>query len=355
MFYSAVRTASFRNLCDAEIETAAGDVFLVGENGQGKSNFLEALYFCSYGSSFRNVKEAELIKSGEKGCSVSGTLGDALYGTITVKIENSKKSLALDGKKIADRKDILQASPAIVFCHEDMEFVAGSPERRRWFFDQSLSLYDPVYLDELRRFRRVLRNRNAALKQGEFSLLDALDVQMVSHGMALMEKRREVASLFSECFGPLYAEVSGIEDISVRYAPSWKGDDAAKISAALAERREGDLGFGTSMSGPHRDRYIFTRQGLEFAGRASTGQRRLLALLLRAAQALLYARMTGRNPLLLLDDVLLELDGEKRRRFLSVLPRYDQAFYTFLPEEPYEKYRKDDTLVYYVKEGELRR
>jgi DNA replication and repair protein RecF len=355
MFYSAVRTASFRNLCNAEVETAAGDVFLVGENGQGKSNFLEALYFCSYGSSFRNAKETELIRSGEKSCSVSGTLGDALYGTITVKIENNKKSLFMDGKKIADRKDMLQASPAIVFCHEDMEFVAGSPERRRWFFDQSLSLYDPAYLDELRRYRRVLRNRNAALKQGELSFLDALDIQMVSHGMAVMEKRRWAAALFSECFGPLYAEVSGIEGISLRYAPSWKGDDAAKISAALAEKRSGDLGFGTSMSGPHRDRYIFTRKGVEFAAAASTGQRRLLALLLRTAQALLYTRMTGRRPLLLLDDVLLELDGEKRRRFLSVMPAYDQAFYTFLPEEPYEKYRKDDTLVYYVREGALSR
>jgi DNA replication and repair protein RecF len=109
------------------------------------------------------------------------------------------------------------------------------------------------------------------------------------------------------------------------------------------------------MSGPHRDRYIFIRKHAEFAGNASTGQRRLLALLLRAAQAQLYTRITGRKPLLLLDDVLLELDGEKRRRFLSVMPAYDQAFYTFLPEEPYERYRKDDTLVYYVKEGKASR
>jgi DNA replication and repair protein RecF len=353
MFYRAVRTASFRNLLDDEIETSARDVFLVGENGQGKSNFLEALYFCSYGSSFRSVRDGELIRIGEKSCSVSGSLSEALYGVVTVKIENGKKSLAMDGKKITDRKDILQAAPAIVFCHEDMEFVAGSPERRRWFFDQSLSLYDPVYLDELRRYRRVLKNRNAALKQETFSALDVLDMQLIGHGTALMEKRREAAERFSECFGPLYAEVSGIEDISVRYAPSWKEEDAGKISAALAERRSVDVSLGTSMSGPHRDRYIFTQRGSEFAGKASTGQRRLLALLLRTAQARLYTLMTGRKPLFLLDDVLLELDGEKRRRFLALMPDYDQAFYTFLPEEPYQRYRKDDTLVYYVKEGSL--
>jgi DNA replication and repair protein RecF len=351
MFYRAVRTVSFRNLLDAEIETSARDIFLVGENGQGKSNFLEALYFCSYGSSFRSVREAELIRIGEKSCSVLGNLGEALYGAITVKIENGKKSLIMDGKKIADRKDMLRTAPAIVFCHEDMEFVAGSPERRRWFFDQSLSLYDPVYLDELRRYRRVLKNRNVTLKQEEFAALDTLDLQLAAHGTALMEKRREAAERFSECFGPLYAEVSGIEGISVRYAPSWKEENPDKIISGLAERRSGDLTLGTSMSGPHRDRYIFICRGAEFAGKASTGQRRLLALLLRIAQARLYTQMTGRKPLLLLDDVLLELDGEKRRRFLAVMPGYDQAFYTFLPEEPYERYRKDDTLVYYVKEG----
>jgi DNA replication and repair protein RecF len=178
---------------------------------------------------------------------------------------------------------------------------------------------------------------------------------MISHGMELMKKRRWAAELFSECFSPLYAEVSGIEDVSLRYTPSWKGDDEERLGAALAERRGSDLAFGTSMSGPHRDRYIFTRKGAEFSARASTGQRRLLALLLRVAQARLYTRVTGRRPLLLLDDVLLELDGEKRRRFLSVMPAHDQAFYTFLPEEPYEKYRKEDTLVYYVREGALSR
>ncbi|MDR2746499.1 MAG: DNA replication/repair protein RecF, partial [Treponema sp.] len=87
--------------------------------------------------------------------------------------------------------------------------------------------------------------------------------------------------------------------------------------------------------------------------RASTGQRRLLALLLRIAQARRFSETTGRNPVLLLDDVLLELDPEKRRKFLSILPDYDQAFYTFLPEEPYERYRKSDTVVYYVSDGAL--
>jgi DNA replication and repair protein RecF len=353
--FGALRTTAFRNLADGEINTTGKDIFLVGENGQGKTNFLEALYFCSYASSFRGVRDGELVRTGEKDCSASVKLIDSLHEQVQVKFENSKKSIQIDGKRTEDRKDLLEVAPCIVFCHEDMEFVAGPPERRRWFFDQSQSLYDPLYLDDLRRYRRALKIRNAILKEGrgtpDISLLDAVDPQIAMYGLKLMEKREEAARRFSLTFGPLYEAVSGIEDIAVRYAPSWKENTPEKIGIFLEERREADIAAGLSLSGPHRDRYIFTRRAAEFSGKASTGQRRLLALLLRIAQARRFSETTGRNPVLLLDDVLLELDPEKRRKFLSIMPDYDQAFYTFLPEEPYERYRKSDTIVYYVSSG----
>ncbi|GHV62739.1 DNA replication and repair protein RecF [Spirochaetia bacterium] len=361
MLFESLRTASFRNLADAEVYTGGKDVFLVGENGQGKTNFLEALYFSSYASSFRGVKDGELARTGEKDYSAAVKIKDADEGFVShdqvlVKYEGGKKTVHIDGKRVEDRKELLSVVPCIVFCHEDMEFVAGSPERRRWFFDQSLSLYDPVYLDDLRRYRRVLKTRNAVLRDhpapgAAAELLDVLDPQIASYGLKLMEKRIDAARLFSALFGPLYEDVSGIGEIAVRYAPSWKKDTQEGIAGFLLERRELDMAAGVSLSGPHRDRYIFTRSGAEFAGKASTGQRRLLALLLRVAQARRFSEMTGKNPVLLLDDVLLEMDGEKRRKFLSIMPAYDQAFYTFLPEEPYERYRKSDTLVYYMKAG----
>jgi DNA replication and repair protein RecF len=240
-----------------------------------------------------------------------------------------------------------------------MDFVNGSPERRRWFFDQTLSLYDPVYLDDLRRYRRVLKSRNTVLRDyvmgktgsgGFESVLDALDSQFAIYGFKLMEKREKAVQEFSKLFGLLYEEVSGISDINVRYIQSWKNED---IISHLQQRRAADMAAGISLSGPHRDRYIFTQEGSDFIVKASTGQKRLLALLLRTAQARRFSAMSGQNPLLLLDDVLLEMDGEKRRRFLSILPDYDQAFYTFLPDEPYQRYQKEDTLVYTVKGGQI--
>jgi DNA replication and repair protein RecF len=349
-------------LADAEINTRGKDIFLVGENGQGKTNFLEAIYFCSYASSFRGVRDSELIRTGEKDCSVSAALEGPFPGALTVMIKDGKKIITLDGKRTEDRKDMLGAAPCIVFCHEDMEFTAGPPERRRWFFDQTQSLYDPLYLEDLRRYRRILKYRNSLIKENRGrlpvsretgSLFGALETQMVAYGLELMEKRREAAAGFSRIFEPLYREISGIDGITVRYQPSWKEGGRDEIAARLEEHRDADFSFGVSLSGPHRDRYSFTRKGLEFSAKASTGQRRLLALLLRIAQAREFSEKTGKNPVLLLDDVLLELDGEKRRKFLSLMPGYDQAFYTFLPEEPFGQYRNSGTLVYYVRQGAL--
>ncbi|MDR0474761.1 MAG: DNA replication and repair protein RecF, partial [Treponema sp.] len=343
MYFSSLRTTAFRNLVDAEVFTGARDVFLIGENGQGKTNFLEALYFCCYASSFRGARDADMLQNGKEDFSASvktvyssnSAIGESgladISGEVLIKYEKGKKTVSIDGKRAEDRKDLLSIAPCIVFCHEDMEFVSGSPEKRRWFFDQALSLYDPVYLEDLRRYRRVLKFRNAMLRDNAIHRLgeapepmfDALDVQFAQYGASLVEKRETAARLFSEVFGPLYREVSGIDGISVHYVPSWKkpgagssggvlsGDEAL---AYLKERRATDIGAGTSMSGPHRDRYVFLHNGNEFAGKASTGQRRLLALLLRIAQAKRFSDTTGKNAIVLLDDVLLVMDGEKRKK-----------------------------------------
>ena len=369
MGFVSLKTVAFRNLFDIEVDVRGKDIFLVGENGQGKSNFLEALYFCSYASSFRGGRDKDLVRNGERDCSAAVSLDKALYQTVNVAFRDGKKTITLDGKQVEDRKELLSVAPSIVFCHEDMDFVAGTPERRRWFFDQCRSLWDVLYLEDLRKYRHVLKSRNTLLRGnssgqgftnkcslGEFmTTLDALDPLLAQYGLELTAKRRETAEEFSLVFEPLYREISGIAGIGVKSLPSWKEENLQDIIAHLARRRENDISLGISLSGPHRDRYLFTREGEEFSGKASTGQRRLLALLLRIAQTKVFSERTGKKPVLLLDDVLLELDGKKRQTFLSVMPEYEQAFYTFLPGENYESYSKSDTIVYYMDNGQVRR
>jgi len=293
------------------------------------------------------------VRKGTSQCSVTASYDRIVHADVSVRIESGKKQVLMDGKRLEDRKNLLDLAACIVFCHEDLEFVSGSPERRRWFFDQTLSLFDPAYIDDLRKYRKILKSRNTLLKEGKTSLLDLLDEQLVDAGLRLTGKRKAVTGEFSSTFCPLYQNVSGISDVELRYYPSWKQKDFEGLAKHLRDKREVDLGMGTTMSGPHRDRFVFYREGMDYASNASTGQRRLLALALRSAQAKFYSGRTGTLPILLLDDVLLELDPEKRRRFISLIPQYDQAFFTFLPGEPYEDYAGSKTSIFTVKDGRL--
>lgn len=351
MSIESLRTISFRNLDDAEVNTSAADIYLVGENGQGKSNFLEAVYFCSYASSFRSCRETDVIQTGKNGCSVSAYLKDSQPNSIAVKYVDGKKGVFLDEKRIEDRKVVLDVLSPIVFCHEDLDFISGPPERKRWFFDQAISIYNYIYIDDIRKYRRILKTRNAVLKDNDYALLDIIDEQLALAGHEIMMTRATEASFFSSVFEKLFEQVSDISGVAVQYSPSWKTTDFDSHLRHLHEKRSVDLQFGVTTTGPHRDRYIFIRDGHDFSMKASTGQRRLLSLLLRVTQAVRYLEKTRTPPVLLLDDVLLELDPAKRKRFLDSLPAYEQAFFTFLPEEPYKRYQKKETLVYHVERG----
>ena len=364
MPFRSVRFSSFRNLADAELDTSAERIFLVGENGQGKSNFLEALYYLSFGSSFRGSADGEAVRHGEASFLLEAATSPSFESSlppeeIRIGYDGNAKEIRRSGKRISDRKELVEMNPAVIFCHEDFSIADGEPEKRRVFFDQVAGLVSGTYLDDLRSFKRVLRQRNAALKERQLSILDLLDVQFVEKGMVLMRQRASLREEIANLFSDIYEEVSHLgKRVELSFRPSWghapKDDDGALVSL-LAERRNGELMMGTSLSGPHRDRWVFTCEGRNFAATASTGQLRLLSLVLRALQARYYTLTTGRKPVLLLDDVLLELDPEKRKRFLATIPDSSQAFFTFLPGERWEDYHSPSVIVYRVADGRFSR
>jgi DNA replication and repair protein RecF len=358
MPFSELKTASFRNLADAEVDTDADRVFLVGENGQGKTNFLEALYYLSYGASFRGPVDAQAVRRGAAAFVVSGkTKASGGPGwpseSIRVRWEDKVKDIRRNEKPIRDRKELVELNPSVVFCHEDYFFAAGEPERRRFFFDQSAGMVSAAYIDILRDYKRILKQRNAALRESRLELLDLLDMQIAGKGKELMTERARLQAAFDGPFALRYEAVSLLgAEVRVEYRPNWSSDgDLPAILQRLRSRRAEELALGTSLTGPHRDRWSFVSGGREYAGTASTGQLRLLSLTLRMVQADYFTRSTGRLPVFLLDDVLLELDRGKRRRFLELLPPSGQSFFTFLPGEPWEEYRTGSTLVYEVRDG----
>ena len=289
---------------------------------------------------------------------------------ITLVFENGKKRIDKNGKRIQDRKELINTIPCILFCHDDMKFAIGEPECRRFFIDQSLTLYDNLYIDDIRNYKKILKSRNLILKNHQYDLLETFDSQLAYYGLIIQEKRKKAIFQFNEIFGKIFYEVTGIEGVKIVYEPSWKEIITEKLTAdnkiiteknfpasqdiinLLLSRQELDKRFETSMSGPHRDKINFIKDKVLFVPTASTGQRRLLSLILRIAQSIYYTRVTGLKPVLLMDDVLLELDPDKRAKINSLLPEYEQLFCTFLPGEPYERYMKDTTKVYNINGGE---
>lgn len=350
MGFTRIRSYHFRNLQDEEISLGnAREIFLVGQNGQGKTNFLEALYLLCYGSSFRTKNDKQLCRWGSPHFSLQGDFTrEGETHTAGLKVTEDEKTFLWDREPVRDRKEMVQQMPCVAFTHEDYLFVQGTPEHQRFFFDQTLSLYDASYIDTLRQYRKLLKTRNLLLSSDPGGALPVWEEQMISKGLELVASRHRLIEEFNEVFPELFATVSGLEKLEIRYRSSWKGSYQDLIQQ-LEESRAKERETGYSTTGPHRDRYIFTLDGRDFAQTASTGQVRLVSLLLRTAQARFSARKTGKLPLLLFDDVLLELDGEKRQRFLSQLPSAEQAFFTYLPEE--HPNGSDDPLILRVQNG----
>ncbi len=329
----------------------------MGENGQGKTNILEGVYCLSYGTSFRAKKDENLIRLGGKECAVEGEFLSETEGNIQVRflLREGQKRITVNEKEIRERSELIGKIPSILFIPEDTQFIVGPPERQRHFFNQTSVLAEPLFLSLWNRYGKLLRQRNAALKQGQVDVLEVYDQEFSRLGIEITQTRTRIVDAFGKVFSTIFGEVSQLPiPVSIEYLPSWKYGEVKEVLRLLKERRERDLFLGSSSSGPHRDRFRFLFGEGEFSTSASNGQIRLASLVLKTAQALFYSEKTARKPILLLDDVLLEMDLFRRKRFFSFLPAYEQAFFTFLPDEPYQTYLSSTTQVYTVLKGVLK-
>ncbi len=360
MKFRSVGFKHFRNLEDTLISTDSTQVVLVGKNGQGKTNFLEALYTLCYGSSFRTSQSNVMCKHSFPTFSLSAVVetDEKIQSTLFFNYSAQKREIRIDGKEIKDRKELIYNIPCIVFSHDDIEFVRGTPEHRRRFFDQTMSMYDPLFFDDLRQYRGVLKQRNAALKEQYYSLLPMYNQKLAEVGLRIQTLRKETVKEFNLIFPDLYNTISqNSSHIHIAYKPSWRNcETVEQIIEKLESHRDSDIRMNTTISGIHRDKFNVIDNDLYFSESGSTGQMRLASLIFRIAQMHTYRKKTNKKPILLIDDVLLELDIEKRGRFLKELDGYSQAFFTFLPKEQYfTEITPDDSLVYKIEDGRCER
>lgn len=311
----------FRNIEFLRLEFVGNSQFFVGENGQGKTNILEALAYVTNLRSFRLARDVNLIRHENKGACLYYELEDECFGLDKVYITmngEGKRRVELNNSRLSKVSEYVGRYPTVVMSCEDMEWLRGVPGSRRQFLDMTLCGVDKSYLEELRGFQKCLAERNALLKGGgEVSgLIEGYEVMMAALGGEICRKRRELVLELNELLGVYYLGMTGLEESpQIRYEADVEGD----YLDILRKNRDRDRIMKSTQRGPHRDDFIFKHKNRVAKTFASEGQQRALVLALRLAQGKYFEKKLGKKPVLLADDVLGQLDPGKYERFWEML------------------------------------
>lgn len=322
---------NFRNYKEETIELPSGASVFLGQNAQGKTNILEAVYYAALGRSHRTSADVELIRWDE---------GEALLSLdfFRMSAENklefrffrdSRRKIFRNGAPVR-MKDLVGTINAVLFSPEDLFLIKGAPAGRRRFLDMEISQADPSYFYDLAVYTRLLTQRNTLLKrvrdgEADESEIPLWDVQIVPRAVNLIKKRIDTVKKLDELASGTQREISGgREKLSLRYELHGADGDMTKdlfswYNEKLAESLRLDIVRGVTRFGPHRDDLAFFVNGTDLRAFGSQGQQRTGVLSLKLAELAFFKEETGEYPILLLDDVMSELDRDRREKLLSFI------------------------------------
>ncbi|MEL6983096.1 MAG: DNA replication and repair protein RecF [Actinomycetota bacterium] len=316
----------FRSYTDLELDLDDGLTAIVGPNGVGKTNLLEAIGLLATLKSFRGAPTESLVRRGAERAVVraEGTRDDREV-LIELEVGSRKTRAQVNRQRLQRARDLLGALRITVFAPDDLALVKEGPSVRRGYLDDVAVAIDPRFDAPLRDLDRILRQRNALLRQSHGRLdeageatLEVWDAKLVSTGTAVTERREQLVERILPHIERSYEILAGRPvPVSATYERSWPQDTLVE---ALAAERATDIRRGVTSVGPHRDELNLGLDGLSARTEASQGEQRTLALALRLAGHLLVTEVVGEPPLLLLDDVLSELDPGRSTALLSNLP-----------------------------------
>lgn len=324
MHLARLKLRDFRNYSRLEVAFPPGFHVVLGDNAQGKTNLLEAVYLMSTLRSFRGVGGAQMIRHGARGYFVGGDV--VAEGTRQIKMywAPRERKLSLDGQPVRKLTDFYGVLRTVVFCTEDLQLIKGSSRFRRRFMDLLLAQTERLYLPLLQRYMKALRSRNALLKRPSPDLmaLDSFSHELVAAGHSLIQARRELLPRLAPIARQAYRCISNdAEELRLEYQPSVKQD----FMTELGRSRERERSYRMTLIGPHRDELLLLLNDRSAAQFGSEGQKRSLAIALKMTQADFLAGVHGAPPILLIDDVMGELDLKRRSGLLPLLDRSHQA------------------------------
>jgi DNA replication and repair protein RecF len=321
-----VTVRGFRAYHEAEAELGPGLTVITGPNGAGKTNLIEALYFGCTGRSCRTTNEREVVRFGEQATRVvvTGESDDGPHELSVGFVPGEPKRMRVDGAPVERMVEAAQRPLVSVFLPDRLELIKGAPSLRRAHLDQFVAALWPARVATRRAYAQTLAQRNAMIARirsgaGRRDSLTSWDAQLARHGIALMDDRRDAVATVNESFERWCAELGLDGDPTLDYRPRSKASVREQLLAELQERVDSDLERGFTGHGPHRDDVATLRERRELRAYGSQGQQRLalLALLLAEREALAARRPTP--PLMLLDDVMSELDRQRRRALVDLL------------------------------------
>ena len=373
MRLSALTLRHFRNLCDQDLELPPEGVALIGDNAQGKSNFLEAIYYLETFRSFRGAPDEQLVAFG---ADVFRVVGDAASGdspgrgaaqvTAAFERKGKRKKVCVDGAEQERLGAALGRLAAVIFSPADLELVSGGPKERRRFIDIVLSLNEPGYLGALQEYRRVLLQRNTALREAlPAAIVHAWDPGLIESGSEVIRARRDWIESVGPAFGGYYARVSNDGRAGITYessVPLRQEDSAEDVRAAFRVALEGasdrDRRLGTTTVGPHRDEVRLALDGegdgLDLREYGSGGQRRTAALALRLVEAETIRDRRGETPLILVDDAFAELDEGRSERVLEIMEAADAGQVVLTaPKESDVRFKRQTLARWHIKGGRV--
>ncbi len=327
MILAWLSVEDFRNHRSTEISFDPGRTLVVGPNGHGKTNLLEAVAMLDGSGSFRGAHAETLVRAGCQRAYVRAELHRRNRSTLVeMEIPVGGRSRAqVNGQRVRSLRDLAEVVTAVVFCPADLAIPAGGPSMRRSLLDEVLAGTDREFRSARADLERILRQRNNLLKQAgrrpdsdALNTLDVWDEQFAAAGEIVARRRTDLTRALVPAAQQAYRRLAGTDAaVELSYVTSWAD---ATLAEALAAARADDLRRGTTSVGPHRDEMEITLDGLAARTHASQGEQRSLALSLRLAQHHYTAAQVGTAPIILLDDVFSELDEGRARRLVDCLP-----------------------------------
>lgn len=330
-----INLRNFRNIENCEFDLADGINVITGKNGQGKTNFLESIYYLSTTRSFRVSKDQELIMHGKPlakmDCSM---IDDDLKKHLCCVIHDKGKTCFVANQQIPRTSEYIGKLNAILFAPSDLELFTSSPRERRKLMDIEIGKIDSFYSNQLNRYNKLLKERNSFLKQNKRNddYLDVLENQMAESSMLIIERRNYFVEFINEHLTKRYQQLSNEDSKILCYYSSViensQEDGFHCYIDKMKENRERDFILKSTSVGIHRDDLIFKMNDKVLDSVASQGQRRMVILSLKMSFIDFVIEKTKKIPVLLLDDVLSELDLEKRHNLFKTIPSGIQTIIT---------------------------